>query len=123
MSCSRETCSAKAETVAVASAKPPSSSREKRLMYEKVMFSRPTLSLVLYLQPVRADIDLQSLRLFPGQVEIVAEHAHRDDQRTYDEIENIAIAGHPCLHGAQTLARYCTGAAAILKATSENGTK
>src|SRR5664279_3124468 len=51
-------------------------------------------SLVLDLQPVRADIDLQAVRLLLGLVEIIAEHAHRDDQRADDEVHDVAIAGH-----------------------------
>src|ERR1700687_2526464 len=83
----------------------------------------PPLSFVLDLQAVRTDVDLQALRFLLGLVEIVAEHPHCDDQRADDEVEHIAVAGHPCLHGPRNLASrisQCIGAGAILKATTEN---
>jgi hypothetical protein len=121
MSCSRDTCSAKAEAVTPANVIPPSSSHEKNLLYEKLMFSVPALSLALDLQSVRTDMIWNIPRAVFGLVEIVAEHTDRDDKRGDDEEENIAIAGHPCLHGA-TLAPHCTGMVAILKA-NRKGTK
>src|SRR3978361_2294573 len=51
-------------------------------------------SLVLDLQATWADIDLQALRFLLGLVEIVAEHADRDDQCADDEIHDIAVGGH-----------------------------
>ena len=60
--------------------------------------SVPALSLALDLQPVRTDIDLQAFRFRLGLVKIVAEHAYGDDQRADDEIQDIAVAGHPSLH-------------------------
>jgi hypothetical protein len=63
------------------------------------------LSLVLYLQSVRTDIDLQTFRLLLGLVKIVAEYSHGDDQCADDEIHNIAVDGHPCLHGLSKSSR------------------
>src|SRR5450631_2875048 len=67
------------------------------------------VSLVLYLQSVGAEIDLQPLRFLLGLVEIIAEHAHRDDQGADDEIHNVAVGGHPWLHGKKFAALYGRG--------------
>src|SRR6476660_7611377 len=96
MSCSRDTCWAIADVASAASAKPLSR------IEEAVMTSVRPVSLVLDLQSAGADIDLQAFRFLLGLVESVAEHAHRDDQRADDEIENVAVAGHPYLHRAQS---------------------
>jgi hypothetical protein len=52
-------------------------------------------SLGLDLQPIGPDIDLQALGFLLGLIEIVAEYADRDDQHAYNEIQKVAIAGHP----------------------------
>ena len=52
-------------------------------------------SLALDLQPVRSDVDLQAFGLFLGLILVVAEYADRDDERADDEIQDVAIAGHP----------------------------
>jgi hypothetical protein len=73
------------------------------------------VSLVLYFQPIRSDIYLQSFRLFFGLVKIVAEHGRHDDQSADDEEQAIAIAGHPVSPwGASCM--ECMAAGAILKA-------
>src|SRR5205823_256224 len=60
--------------------------------------TREPVSLVLDLQSIRSHIDLQAFRFRLGLVKIVAEHAYGDDQRADDEIQDIAVAGHPSLH-------------------------
>src|ERR1700730_2843919 len=89
MSCSRPTCWAIAEVANAISTNPPSNAIEQRTRFFMI-----GVSLVLYLQAVRADIDLQALRFLLALVEIVAEHAYHDDQRADDKKHNIAIAGH-----------------------------
>src|SRR5664279_2013110 len=80
----------------------------RRRAREDARCARP-VSLVLYLQSVGAEIDLQALRFLLGLVEIVAEHAHRDDQCADDEIHNVAVGGHPWLHGRRFSALYWRG--------------
>jgi hypothetical protein len=74
-------------------------------MREIFMAAAPAVSLVLNLQSVRTDIDLPAFRFFFGLIEIVAPTATTGAPG--DEREDIAVGGHPCLHGPRTLAgRY-----------------
>src|ERR1700687_5661819 len=122
MSCSRDTASAIADVASPASAKPPSSANEKRLKCKAFMIDERLVSLVLYLQSVRTEVDLQAFRFLLGLVKIIAEYADRDDQCADDEIQNIAVDGHPCLHGSRNLTVKCIGMVAILKATMGTAT-
>ena len=91
ISCSRETCSAKA---GVASSHKARLAGKARYPVVAAFVRVKSASLALDLQPVGADINLQSLRLFLGLVEILAEYADRDDQRPDDEKQKIAIDWH-----------------------------
>src|SRR2546423_1859736 len=92
MSCSRETCCAKAAVATSQRARPAGRARHRDTVFGSI---KQPLLLALDLQPAGADIDLQALGFLPGFIEIVAEHADRDDQHADDEIQNVAIAGHP----------------------------
>src|SRR6266404_1509538 len=93
MSCSRETCSATAGVASIHRPRLPA--RAINAVREAFMIAKSAPSLVLYLQPVGADIDLQALGFLLGLIEIVAEHADGRDQRRDDEIQDVAVAGHP----------------------------
>jgi hypothetical protein len=46
-------------------------------------------------QAVRANVDMQALRLLAIVTELITHHDHNDDERADDEIENVATT--PCL--------------------------
>src|ERR1700724_4848183 len=68
--------------------------RDRRCARSSLALHWP-VSLALDLQSVGADIDLESFRLLLGLIQVVAEHAHCDRENADDQIQEVAIAGHP----------------------------